>query len=78
MEAEHIPRASAALSALYDAGMVALADGDVIGGTKALETFFRICGLIRKPSDDAAIQETAKALLSEMVAEAKARREPQP
>jgi phosphoribosylanthranilate isomerase len=46
------------------------------GDVKAAELFFKVCGLIRKPTDDAAIAETAKALLDGMIAEARARRQP--
>lgn len=74
LEKEHIPKASAALAKLYEAGMAALQTGDVLAGTKALETFFKICGLIQKPTDNAVIHETAKALIGEMIAEARARR----
>lgn len=67
LEAEHIPKASDLLRRAFEQGM----GGDV----KAMELFFKVCGLIKKPSDDAAIQETAKALLGEMIVAAKARRD---
>lgn len=67
LEAEHIPKANELLRVVY-------ADA-IAGSIKDRELFFKVCGLIKKPSDDAAIQETAKALLGEMIAEAKARRE---
>lgn len=44
------------------------------GSIKDRELFFKVCGLIKKPTDDAAIAETAKALLDGMLAEARARR----
>ena len=68
LDAEHIPKASALLTNIFEAGM----GGDV----KAAELFFKVCGLIRKPTDDAAIAETAKALLDGMIAEARSRRQP--
>ena len=75
IEAEHIPLASAALREIHDAGIAAIQAGDLLGGCKALELFFKVCGLIKKPTDDAAIQETARALLAEMIAEARVRRD---
>lgn len=42
---------------------------------KAAELWFKICGLIRKPTDDAALQDLAKALVDGMIVEARARRE---
>jgi hypothetical protein len=66
LESEHIPRASAILREIGDRAL----DGDV----KAAELFFKVCGLIVKPSDSAAIQEQARALLAEMIKEARERR----
>lgn len=66
IEAKLLPQAGNLLAAMLAAGM----NGDV----KAAELFFKVCGLIRKPTDDAAIQETAKALLDGMIAEARSRR----
>lgn len=67
LEEEHIPRASALLTVICAEAM----NGDM----KAAELFFKVCGLIKKPSDDAAVADTAKALLGEMIAEAQARRD---
>lgn len=69
-----IPRANDALTKLLDAALAALAEGDVLGGSAALERWAKICGLIRKPSDDGAIHETAKAIVGEMLATARERR----
>jgi hypothetical protein len=66
LEEEHIPKASQLLADVF-----ALAQA---GDMKAAELFFRVCGLIKKPTDDAAIQEQAKALLDAMMAEARGRR----
>jgi hypothetical protein len=66
LEDEHIPKANELLRQVYADAMA--------GSIKDRELFFKVCGLIKKPSDDAAIQETAKALLGEMIAEVKARR----
>lgn len=66
IEEEHIPRANDLLTSMFDAGMA----GDI----KAAELFFKVCGLIRKPTDNAAIQEQAKALLDAMMSEARERR----
>lgn len=77
IEQEHIPLASAALTELYQAGIEQLQKGTaggVIAGTKAIEAFMKICGLIKKPTDNAAIQEAAMAMLGEMIAVARARR----
>ena len=66
LEAKHIPKASLLLRKMFKLGMQ--------GDTKAAELFFKVCGLIKKPADDAAIAETAKALLDGMLMEARARR----
>ena len=66
VEANHIPKADALLTAMLAAGM----NGDV----KAAELFFKVCGLIQPPTNNAKIQETAKALLDGMIAEARERR----
>lgn len=66
LDENHIPKASELLTAMFAAGM----NGD----TKAAELFFKVCGLIKKPTDDAAIAETAKSLLDAMIADARARR----
>ena len=66
IEEEQIPRANDLLTSCFDAGMA--------GDMKAAELFFKVCGLIRKPTDNAAIQEQARALLEAMMAEARERR----
>lgn len=66
LDEEHIPKANELLRLIF-------ADAKA-GSIKDRELFFKICGLIRKPTDDAAIAETAKALLDGMIAEARARR----
>ena len=66
IEAEQIPRANDLLTSMFDAGMA--------GDTKAAELFFKVCGLIKKPSDDAAIQQLAQKLLDGMLEEARQRR----
>lgn len=66
VESEQIPRANDLLTSMFDAGMA----GDI----KAAELFFKVCGLIKKPSDDAAIQQLAQKLLDGMLEEARARR----
>lgn len=66
INAHHIPKASALLAKVYELGM----DGD----PKMAELFFKVCGLIKKPTDDAAIEATARKLLDGMLAEARARR----
>lgn len=68
LETKHIPKASRLLRKMFTAGMA----GDV----KAAELFFKVCGLIKKPADDAAIAETAKALIGEMLAATRARLDP--
>lgn len=70
LEEKHIPKASKLLRKMFSAGMA----GDV----KAAELFFKVCGLIQKPGEDAKIAETAKALVAEMIAQARLRREEQP
>lgn len=65
IESEHIPKANALLRVIFDDAMA--------GSVKDRELFFKICGLIQKPTDDAAIQATAAALLDGMIAEARAR-----
>ena len=66
LEAKHIPKASALLEEVYNQGMA--------GDAKMAELFFKVCGLIKKPTDGAAIQQQARALLDEMMAEARERR----
>jgi len=66
IEAEQIPRANDLLTSCFDAGMA--------GDMKAAELFFKVCGLIKKPSDDAAIQQLAQKLLDGMLEEARQRR----
>lgn len=66
LEREHIPRACELLAAMFAAGM----NGDI----KAAALWFKVCGLIQPPTNDAKIAETAKALLDGMIAEARARR----
>jgi hypothetical protein len=66
IESEQIPRANDLLTSCFDAGM----GGDM----KAAELFFKVCGLIKKPTDAAAIQELAQKLLDGMLEEARARR----
>jgi len=66
IEEEQIPRANDLLTSMFDAGMA----GDI----KAAELFFKVCGLIKKPSDDAAIQQLAQKLLDGMLEEARQRR----
>lgn len=67
LEGKHIPKASKLLTKIYEA-----AEG---GDMKAAELFFKVCGLIRKPDDQATIQALAKQLLDGMLEEARARRE---
>lgn len=76
LEEKHIPKASAALERMYEKGMEALEAGDLVGGEKLLMAFFKICGLIKKPADDAAIAEMAKSIIGEMLAAARARVDP--
>lgn len=66
LEEEHIPRASELLTVICAQAM----GGDI----KAAELFFKVCGLIKKPTDNAAIQEAAMSMLGEMIAAARARR----
>ncbi len=66
MEAEQIPRANDLLTSVFDAGMA--------GDMKAAELFFKVCGLIKKPTDDSVIQQLAQKLLDGMLEEARARR----
>lgn len=70
LESEHIPQASALLTKVFDAGMA--------GDAKMAELFFKVCGLIKKPSDDEAIRRLATELLDGMIAEAKARKQASP
>lgn len=77
IESEQIPKANAALTRLMTRGMdLLLSDSanDVIAGKACLDSWFKICGLIQKPTDNAVIHETAKAIVGEMIAEARARR----
>jgi hypothetical protein len=67
LEAKHIPQASALLRKVLADAM----EGDM----KAAELFFKVCGLLKKPTDDAAIAETARVIVGEMIAAVKARRE---
>lgn len=66
LESEHIPKASKLLGDIFTAATA----GDI----KAAELFFKVCGLIKKPTDAAVIQEQARALLDAMMTEARARR----
>jgi hypothetical protein len=66
LDEEHIPKANELLRQVFADAMA--------GSVKDRELFFKVCGLIRKPTDDAAIAETAKALLDAMIADAKARK----
>lgn len=75
LEERHIPRASGLLDTIYDAAVAAYAAGDLLAGERNAALFFKICGLIRKPNDDANVQELAKQLLDGMLEEARARRE---
>jgi hypothetical protein len=66
VDAEHIPAANALLRAVYKRAMK--------GDMRAAELFLKACGLIRKPTDDAAIHALASQLLDGMLREATARR----
>lgn len=44
------------------------------GDANMAALFFKVCGLIKKPSDDATIQNLARELIDGMLAEAKARK----
>jgi hypothetical protein len=66
IESEQIPRANDLLTSVFDAGMA--------GDMKAAELFFKVCGLIRKQTDDAALTELAQKLLDGMLEEARARK----
>ena len=59
VDRKHTPQADALLTKIFDAGM----GGDM----KAAELFFKVCGLIRRPTDDAAILKLAQELLSAMI-----------
>ena len=65
LDEKHIPKASRLLSKVYKRGMA--------GDSKMAELFFKVCGLIKKPTDDAAIEATARKLLDGMLAEARTR-----
>jgi len=67
---KQIPKASKAVEALYTEGMKWLKKGK----EGPLLAWFKVCGLIQKPTDAAAIAEMARAFLGEMIAEAQARR----
>ena len=66
LQKEQIPRANGLLTAVYDQA--------IAGDMKAAELFFKVCGLIRKPTNDADIQELAQKLLDGMIEEARQRR----
>ncbi len=66
LESEHIPKASELLTEVFNLAKA--------GDMKAAELFFKVCGLIKKPTDAALIQEQARALLDAMMAEARSRR----
>ncbi|HVT07875.1 MAG TPA: hypothetical protein VHO67_10475 [Polyangia bacterium] len=66
LESEHIPKAGALLASIFDRAMV----GDI----QAAALFFKVCGLIRRPNDDAAIRTLAEQLVDGMVHEARVRR----
>jgi hypothetical protein len=67
LEADHIPKASALLTSIYDRAMA--------GDMAAAAIFFKVCGLIQKPKDDAIIQAQARAMLDAMIEEARVRLE---
>ena len=71
----HIPLASTLLSRIYDACNAALDTGDHKGAAQLGALYFKACGLIKAPKSDAEVEALAKQLLSQMIAEAKARRE---
>jgi hypothetical protein len=76
LESKMFPKALALVEKLYAAAEAAFAEGDIIAGTKATETFLKVCGLVQKPAGDAAaIQEAARAMMVELIAEARARRD---
>ena len=66
IEAEHIPRANDLLTSCFDAGMA--------GDMKAAELFFKVCGLIRKQTDNAALIEMAQNIVNTALEAARAKR----
>lgn len=66
VDKNEIPRAAALMESTYQKAIA----GDMI----AAALWFKVCGLIRRTTDDAAIQKLAQELLDGMIAEAKARR----
>lgn len=66
LEAEHIPKASALLTKIYEQAE----KGDMV----AAALFFKVCGLVKKPSDDATVQALAKQLMDNMLAEVERRK----
>lgn len=66
LDTQHIPRASDLLKKMIDKGLK--------GDTKAAMVAFKVMGLIRKQTDEAAIADLAQKLLDGMLEEARARR----
>jgi hypothetical protein len=72
LEAEHIPKASGLLAAVYAQAMVDVPKGK----TQMADLYFRVCNLIKKPRDDDQVAAFAKSLLQNMIAEAQAQQTP--
>jgi hypothetical protein len=71
LEAEHIPKASALLAKVYAQAMKDLPKGK----TATAELFFKVCGLVKKPTDDERINGLVMERFEEAIAEARRQRQ---
>lgn len=70
LDAKHIPKASALLASVHAAAVKGLKTGD----TRAAELFFKVCGLIKKPSNDEEMRRMVQVMFDEAIAEARRQR----
>ena len=70
LEVKHIPKADALLTKVYAAALKRIGSGD----TRPAELFFKICGLIKKPSNDEEVRRMVQIMFDEAIAEARRQR----
>lgn len=70
LDAKHIPKASALLTKVHTAALKGLKTGDM----RAAELFFKVCGLIKKPSNDEEMRRMVQVMFDEAIVEAQRQR----
>jgi hypothetical protein len=71
LDGEHIPKASALLAKVYAQALKDLQKGK----TATAELFFKVCGLIKKPSNDEEVRRLVQVMFDEAIAEARRQRD---